>query len=703
MKSEWLWPAERLADAVALLVSEAKLSRVGAGSPAPPPENAAAMHRWLEAVLQAQHVESVRGALLYEHVDQLLSSRVPLIIRVVSRKTPRNPEEPEEPVPVRYLILLGGRRCIDSAQQVRRVSREELRRILCEDAEADVAEEVDAFMDRVRPRRREAARNAMLRAQIGERVVGTYWELRRSVAAPLGVHLRAAVRSPLLAALILVQLLEYALWIATWTWGSRAALAGSVDRGWLLGWILVLVSLVPVRMLVIRIEGLLALRMADFLKRRLLVGALRLDPDEMRASGVGELVGHASEADAFETIAHAGAIMGILSAIELVIAAALLWLGAGGPAHAAVLLAWTCVAAAASWRYYESRAHWARGKLGLTHDMIEKIIGQRTRVVQQPPSEWHGEEDRQVRDHLRNSMHMDRGETALLAMPPLWTVLGTAALIPVFLGGDVSTPDLVASVGGIVLAALSLGKLIAAAPALADAAIVWRQIASTFRAAERPLLEGVAGVRSRRADVVMTASDVSFSYPSRGLRQVLSGCTLTIREGDRILLDAPSGAGKSTLLSLLTGLRRPTSGVLLLDGLDLHTLGETEWRRRAAAAPQFHDNHVFADTIAFNLLMGRQWPPHPQDMEEAETVCRELGLGDLLDRMPSGLLQMIGDAGWQLSHGEKSRLFVARALLQDAELVALDESFAALDPANFERCVQVVTRRAKTLLLVAHT
>jgi ATP-binding cassette subfamily B protein len=70
--------------------------------------------------------------------------------------------------------------------------------------------------------------------------------------------------------------------------------------------------------------------------------------------------------------------------------------------------------------------------------------------------------------------------------------------------------------------------------------------------------------------------------------------------------------------------------------------------------------------------------------------------------MPARMLQMIGEAGWQLSHGEKSRLYVARALLQNADLVILDESFAALDPANFARCLETVTRRAKSLLLIAH-
>ena len=92
---------------------------------------------------------------------------------------------------------------------------------------------------------------------------------------------------------------------------------------------------------------------------------------------------------------------------------------------------------------------------------------------------------------------------------------------------------------------------------------------------------------------------------------------------------------------------------------------------------------MFSESLAFNLLMGRRWPPRPEDLELAETVCRRLGLGDLLDRMPGGLFQLVGETGWQLSHGERSRLFMARALLQGADLVVLDESFAELDPESF--------------------
>ena len=120
------------------------------------------------------------------------------------------------------------------------------------------------------------------------------------------------------------------------------------------------------------------------------------------------------------------------------------------------------------------------------------------------------------------------------------------------------------------------------------------------------------------------------------------------------------------------------------------------------AAPQFHENHVFTGTFAFNLLMGRRWPPLQEDLEAAEAVCRELGLGDLLDRMPAGLQQMVGECGWQLSHGERSRLYIARALLQQADMLILDESFGALDPENLQRALRCVLQRASTLLVIAH-
>lgn len=209
-----------------------------------------------------------------------------------------------------------------------------------------------------------------------------------------------------------------------------------------------------------------------------------------------------------------------------------------------------------------------------------------------------------------------------------------------------------------------------------------------------PLLQDGSGA-------VLEAMDLAFRHHRRS-RPVLDGCHLRIEPGDRFLLEGASGCGKSTLAAVLAGLREPGAGLVLLHGLDRHSLDGTVWRRCVALAPQFHENHVFTETFAFNLLMGREWPPTPDDLAEAAAVCRELGLEDLLDRMPSGLQQIVGESGWQLSHGERSRLFMARALLQRAGVVVLDESFAALDPENLQQALDCALRRAPSPLVIAY-
>jgi ATP-binding cassette subfamily B protein len=77
-------------------------------------------------------------------------------------------------------------------------------------------------------------------------------------------------------------------------------------------------------------------------------------------------------------------------------------------------------------------------------------------------------------------------------------------------------------------------------------------------------------------------------------------------------------------------------------------------------------------------------------------------LGELLARMPAGLMQLVGERGWQLSHGEQSRVFLARALLQRAQVVVLDEAFGALDPITLRKVMECVEARAPTLIVIAH-
>jgi ATP-binding cassette subfamily B protein len=295
----------------------------------------------------------------------------------------------------------------------------------------------------------------------------------------------------------------------------------------------------------------------------------------------------------------------------------------------------------------------------------------------------------------------------LSIIPRGWLILGMAGLAPAFVSGSASPASLAVGLSGILLAGRALSGISGGLAALSRAHIAWSQVAHLFHAAateteaEPSPPQASAGSGAKQSPpMLVDASDVSFRYRPQG-EPVLRGLHLQIRGGERILLEGSSGGGKSTLASLLLGLRTPESGLILLGGLDRHSLGDG-WRKLATGAPQFHENHILSGTLAFNLLMGRNWPPSEADLAEAEALCLELGLGDLLSRMPSGLMQMVGETGWQLSHGERSRVYLARALLQNAPLTVLDESFAALDPETLQQCLGCAVNRAQTLMVIAH-
>jgi ATP-binding cassette, subfamily B, bacterial len=412
-----------------------------------------------------------------------------------------------------------------------------------------------------------------------------------------------------------------------------------------------------------------------------------------------------------EALALSGGFLGLVAGMEILIAAVVLKLGAGGGTHALLLLAWVALALLLGWRYYRQRRHWTEGRLTLTHDLVERLVGHRTRLAQEVRERWHDGEDQALARYLERSAAMDRTAAWLMAVVPRgWIFMGLLGLAPAFIAGHGSPAALAVGLGGMLLAYRAFHKLATGVWHLAGATIAWEQVAPLFQAAARPEVGGspafaltpVTGADSSDGgSTVLEAHELVFRYHDRGA-PVLWGCNLRIRAGDRLLLEGTSGGGKSTLAALLSGLRVPESGLLLLRGLDRQTLGAEGWRRRVVAAPQFHEDHVLTETFAFNLLMGRRWPPQPGDVEAAERICRELGLDDLLSRMPAGLLQMVGETGWQLSHGERSRLYMARALLQDADLVIFDESFAALDPESLQRCLRCVLNPAATVLVIAH-
>jgi ATP-binding cassette subfamily B protein len=592
-----------------------------------------------------------------------------------------------------------------------RMPLEELRRTVSRGIEEPHRPEVERLLAEcgVAARRRERAASALLFERSRYELAGVLYRLRLPPGASFALQVKQGGLPARVALLCGAHLAEYVLWIAAWYILGSDALQGTVDKGWLTAFALTLATLVPFRILTTWNQGVLAIGAGGLLRQRLLAGALKLSPEEVRHEGAGRFLARSIEAELVESLALSGGLMSALALIELVVAMAVLSQGASGLLQPLLLALWTGAAVWAGLRYWHARSRWTDIRLAMTHELVERMTGHRTRIAQQPPAEWHLEEDRQTDEYAARSMRMDMAAARLTSLIPSgWMCAGIATLAPAFLG-SASPASLAVSIGGLLLGWRALKRLVTGAGNLSGAAISWRQIATLFHAAARPAPAGsVAAIPGASAqgggpapaEVVLDLKDVGFRRESG--RAILHDVRLELRRGDRVLVEGESGGGKSTLVSLLAGLREPTSGLLLSGGLDRRTLGDTLWRRQVVAAPQYHENHVLTGPFAYNLLMGRNWPAHPKEMAEAQQVCTELGLGPLLERMPGGMMQLVGETGWQLSQGERSRLFIARALLQSPEVVVLDESFAALDPENLRQALECALARARTLVVVAH-
>ncbi len=698
---ELAWPVARLGEAIEVLARRAGLDPLPAEAPGEPDcqdGDLPAIGHWIDWAcgrvgVEAQAVDSPLadfGALLRGAGPALLwhgGGARPGIL-VLLKATPRT------------LHLIG------PDLRPRRCPLERARQALCAGLEAPVAAEIDSLLAKagVPERRRRRARTLLTRDRLSTQRQGGCWMLRLPAGANLWRH---ALRERLLrkmAWMLALFALGYGLEIAAWSLMGRGALDGRWDSGWFAAWTLLVLTLVPLELLGGWMNSMFALDAGRLLKQRLLAGALRMDTETIRRQGAGQLLGQVIESQALESLALNGGLAVLVAAVELGCAGWVLALGAGG----GLLLGWLGFALWLGRRNYQRLRQWSEARLDMTHTLVERMVGHRTRLAQERPEQRNGREDRELENYLNLAGALDRSFVPIAGLVPGgWMLLGLAGLAPAFVAGGAPL-DLAVALGGLLLAKRALGRASGGFAALGRAVVAWNRVSPLFRAAARTESriavvppERSRGNRARPSSgALLEARDLLFRYRPLG-EPVLRGGRLTIHPGDRILLEGDSGGGKSTLAALLVGLRQPESGLMLLDGLDRHTLGE-DWRRYTAAAPQFHENHVLSGSFAFNLLMGREWPASEADLEEAESLCRELGLGDLLDRMPAGLMQRVGESGWQLSHGERSRLYLARALLQKADLTVLDESFAALDPENLEQCLVCALKRASTLLVIAH-
>lgn len=179
---------------------------------------------------------------------------------------------------------------------------------------------------------------------------------------------------------------------------------------------------------------------------------------------------------------------------------------------------------------------------------------------------------------------------------------------------------------------------------------------------------------------------------------VLDDVSFVLEPGDTTAIVGPSGSGKTTILGLIAGLHQPTSGRVLIDGVDVTTLHPDA--RRALTSVVFQHPYLFDGSLRDNVLVGA-----PEADEDALATALSLArVDELTARLPGGADSVVGEAGTALSGGERQRVSIARALLKPAPVLLVDEATSALDTENEAAVVDALTAdvRPRTRVIVAH-
>jgi len=224
----------------------------------------------------------------------------------------------------------------------------------------------------------------------------------------------------------------------------------------------------------------------------------------------------------------------------------------------------------------------------------------------------------------------------------------------------------------------------------------WRRVLGVIATPADVVDPGETGVSQPRGPVTVEFADVDFAYPEGEL--VLRDVSVRLEPHRRVAVVGETGSGKTTFAKLLTRLMDPTSGEVLLDGVNAREISFASLRERVVMVPQ--DGYLFDSSLAENVRFGR---PDVSDEQLLEAFA-DLGLSDWLESLPDGLDSSLGQRGESLSAGERQLVALVRANIADPDLLVLDEATSAVDPGTEVRVNAALERlmAGRTSVTIAH-
>ncbi len=189
--------------------------------------------------------------------------------------------------------------------------------------------------------------------------------------------------------------------------------------------------------------------------------------------------------------------------------------------------------------------------------------------------------------------------------------------------------------------------------------------------------------------------NVSFFY--REDEPIINNLSFKINPGEHVALVGPTGSGKTTLIRLLCRLYEPQKGNIYIDGQNIRNISIQSLRKQLGVVLQ--DTFLFSGNVADNLRLDSSI-----DSQGLKDICSELGLDNLLRKLPNGLDTYIRERGGNLSSGERQLLSIARVAIRDPKVLIMDEATAFMDPsteATLQRDLDRLLEK-RTALVIAH-